>query len=155
MMVVMARFATRHAGGHAARWFAVIAVLLALAVGWMHTAAVAPPHPGPHAQPHRDVTSVAVSERTGAWIVAATRDGEHCGAATGHAGGDCPGGDHARSMCQAPPPGGPVLGSPPPQPSGAVPADVTAALPATTAAEAAGGSGCGPPSLAMLSVLRT
>lgn len=123
----------------------LVAVLLVLGVAWMHTLAAAPLPAGGHTSGHAG-TAMAVAVMP------------HC-LAGGH---DAPcrdsphGGDHATSMCQSTPPGATGVHVPTFTPS-LLAALVTAAgaWPATVAVEAAGGSGCGPPSLSMLSISRT
>jgi hypothetical protein len=120
-----------------------VAVLLVLGVAWMHTLAMAPLLAGGHTDGHTGMATAAAP---------------HC-VAGGH-GTPCHdpphGDDHAASMCQSTPPttGGvhiPALTLSLPM----APLPTARAWPATVAADAAAGSGCGPPSLTMLSISRT
>ncbi|WP_238018186.1 DUF6153 family protein [Dactylosporangium sp. AC04546] len=121
---------------------ALCLVLLVVAVAWMHTVAAA------------GVLAPRAHHGAGA---------AHCPSAPCEDPGGDEGGDqgagghgqgHAGSMCQAPFPGGtawsPVLTALPFQAAPPGPS-----LPTTVAVDAAGGTGCGPPSLTMLSILRT
>ncbi|GGM42586.1 DUF6153 family protein [Dactylosporangium sucinum] len=122
------------------------AVLLAVAVAWMHTVAVAGiPAPGGHHAAGVVAMTPPAEGTTSTPHVPSGDDG-----AGGHGRG------HAGSMCQAPGLGGagwsPALLALPfhVAPTGPLPS-----LPTTVAVDAARGTGCGPPSLAMLSILRT
>lgn len=166
----MVQRAARRAGANRIGWFAVVAVLLTVTVGWMHTVAVAPLPAGRHSV-HQTQERVAMAgpasepmliargcAKVGGHIAISRPGSDHDGDLQGgHPGGHNGGYDgHGQSMCQAPGLGGNALSSAPSLlPSSTVPATAIAALLATTTADAAGGSGCGPPSLTMLSISRT
>lgn len=116
-------------------------VLLVLGVAWMHTVAAAPLPPVVHAG-----TSTAVEA-----VPRCAPDGHH---------DPCPGsphgGGHATAMCQSALP--PAIGAPAPTLTAshaALPVSVVRVSAVTVAAEAAGGTGCGPPPRSMLSIWRT
>lgn len=117
------------------------AVLVLLGVAWMHTLAAAPLPPAMHAGPPMAVQATP-----------------HC-APDGHHD-PCPsdphGGGHAAAMCQSALP--PAIGAPAPTFAtllAAVPAAPVRTLTITVAAEAAAGSGCGPPRRSILSIWQT
>ena len=116
------------------------AALLVLGVVWMHTLAAAPIPSAAHAG-----TATAVQA-----MPQCTPDGHH---------DPCPGtphgGGHATAMCQSALP--PAIGAPAPTftSQAVLPASPVQALNLTVAAEAAGGSGCGPPPRSVLSIWRT
>jgi hypothetical protein len=116
-------------------------VLLVLGVAWMHTLAAAPLIPAPPAG-----AAMAVHA-----MPPCAPDGHHHPCP-----GDPRGGGHAAAMCQSALP--PAIGAPPPTFT-AAPAEPSASpvrtLTITVAAEAAGGSGCGPPLRSVLSIWRT
>ncbi|MEU0556961.1 DUF6153 family protein [Dactylosporangium sp. NPDC006015] len=130
----------RSAGVRSHAWL-LAAVLLVLGVAWMHTLAAAPLPQATHA-------SMATAVQA---MPQCAPDGHH---------DSCPGGPHggghAEAMCQSAMP--PAIGAPAPTftVSQAVPpATVVRTLAVTVAAEAAGGSGCGPPARSVLSIWRT
>ncbi|MDG6108749.1 hypothetical protein [Dactylosporangium aurantiacum] len=131
------RSRTRSAARHPCAGLLTVA-LLVLGIAWMHTLAGAPLPPAS--------TAVAV-----AVMPDCATGGHHdpC-PATPHDGG------HAGAMCQSPLP--PAIGAPAPTFAASPPLPPAApdrALTVTVAAEAAGGSGCGPPQRSVLSIWRT
>jgi hypothetical protein len=118
------------------------AVLLVLGVAWMHTLGAAPL---PTVLP--------------AGAAAATQAMPRC-ASGDHHHDPCPGsphdGGHAAAMCQSALP--PAIGGPSPTftvSPAAVAVSSGRALTGTVAADAAGGTGCGPPRRSELSIWRT
>ncbi|MFF5233597.1 hypothetical protein [Dactylosporangium sp. NPDC000521] len=128
------------AGARSRVWL-LAAVLLVLGVAWMHTLAAAPLPPAVHAGAAMPVEAMPPC----------TSDGHH---------DPCPGsphgGGHATAMCQSALP--PAIGAPTPTvvaSHAAPPVSTVLPLTVTVAADAAGGSGCGPPSRSVLSVWLT
>jgi hypothetical protein len=117
----------------------------------MHTLAAAPP-----AQSMRPAAVLMAASSTAADMTTAMAEQQRC-AAPNH--GSCPDterhGGHTGAMRQAPAIGGAALTAPQLPAAGPAPVLRIAPLPATTATEAADGTGCGPPSLDMLSISRT
>ena len=137
----MVRIHRMQSAGVRSHTWLLAAALLVLGVAWMHTLAAAPLPPAVH---------VSTAMHVGA-MPQCTADGHH---------GSCPGsphgGGHATAMCQSALP--PAIGVPTPtiMASHAAPPDSTVRpLTVTVAADAAGGSGCGPPPRSVLSVWRT
>ncbi|MFC5000598.1 DUF6153 family protein [Dactylosporangium cerinum] len=129
------------AGAHSHVRLLTAVLLLVLGVVWMHMLAAAPLPPAMHAGP-----SMAAQA-----MPRCTPDGHH---------DPCPDephdGGHAAAMCQSALP--PAIGAPAPTfaaSSAALPASPVRTLTLTVAAEAAGGSGCGPPLRSVLSIWRT
>ncbi|MET7394219.1 hypothetical protein ABZS66_12065 [Dactylosporangium sp. NPDC005572] len=131
-----------------ARGFAVVTILLAIAVALMHTISETPTaavsatqavaQDGPQAAEGRDRWASTLAPGSG-----------HC---------ECPEDAHERGhrMCQATAVAGSPLSTPPPlAPAGAAPRHAGEGLLATAADDAAHGSGSGAPALTQLSVLRT
>ncbi|MET7396451.1 DUF6153 family protein [Dactylosporangium sp. NPDC005572] len=149
------------------RAVALCAVLLVVAVAWMHAVASAgvlatdAHHAGGHAaRVMADAGPMSTDPPAGLTLrgepcAAGASTGSHDPPGSGHGAGGH-GRGHAGSMCQAPglgsAPWSPVLLLLPFQPAGG---GSRPPLCATVAVDAARGSGCGPPSLAMLSILRT
>ncbi|GAA3259623.1 hypothetical protein GCM10010532_111050 [Dactylosporangium siamense] len=133
----------KRTAGAACRAGAFVAVLLVLGVAWMHTLAMAPLPAGGYAGGHTRMAMAAAPHCVAGEHGTPCRDAPH-------------GSGHAASMCQSTPPAAEGMHIPALTPSPlTAPRPATRAWPATTAVDAAAGSGCGPPSLTMLSISRT
>ena len=129
--------------GAARRAGMFVAVLLVLGVAWMHTLAMAPLLVGDHTDGHIGMAMAAAPHCVAGGHGTPCHDAPH-------------GDDHAASMCQSTPPaagGGHIPALTPSLLTAPLPP--ACAWPTTVAVDAAAGSGCGPPSLTMLSISRT
>lgn len=141
---------TRSRYRHGAGALRTLMLLLAFSVGWMHTLSTVPAF----------AAAPAATEMTAhvAGTAAAMTAGQRCAEAP-HDGSCPPGphdGGHAASMCLSTAASNTATTAPAfSVDSLAVPLRARPSLLVTTMVDAAGGTGCGPPSLHLLSISRT